>query len=179
MEDQTGLVHHIEAPDSKQWEPSTRSTANGERVTSALEIAGDDIAFARSGVLVHAVPMHRGPAISVPGDTFWKGATGAIPPPEAPPADILLHCKDGDDRQTLRISWDMSWSDVLDLLKETFHRACVFEYDPFPQPEPEQAAASVQMPSSVSVSTLEATQRQILRQSPTAATRFWWHLHGS
>ena len=148
MDDQKGMVHHIEAPDSNQWEPSTRSTANGERVTSALEIAGDDIA--RSGILVRAVPMHHGPAISVPGDTFWKGATGAIPPPEAPPADILLHCKDGDDRKTLRISWDMSWSDVLDLLRETFHRACVFEYDPYP-PEPEETAASVQLPSCVSV----------------------------
>ena len=29
-----------------------------------------------------------------------------------------------------------------------------------------------------SVFTLEATQRQILRQSPTDATRFWWHCLG-
>lgn len=130
MDAQQGVVYHVEAPHSKQWEPSTRSTANGERVTSALEIAGDDIAFAQSGALVRAVPMHHGPAISVPGDTFWKGASGAIQPPEAPPADILMHCKDGEDRTTLRISWDMSWSDVLDLLRETFHRACVFEYTP-------------------------------------------------
>ena len=27
--------------------------------------------------------------------------------------------------------------------------------------------------------TLEATHRQILSQSPTYATRFWWHLYGS
>ena len=27
--------------------------------------------------------------------------------------------------------------------------------------------------------TLEATQGQILSQSPTHATRFWWHLYGS
>jgi len=27
--------------------------------------------------------------------------------------------------------------------------------------------------------TLEATQGQILSQSSTYATRFWWHLHGS
>jgi len=27
--------------------------------------------------------------------------------------------------------------------------------------------------------TLEATQGQILNQSPTDATRFWWHLYGS
>ena len=27
--------------------------------------------------------------------------------------------------------------------------------------------------------TLEATQGQILSQSPTDATRFWWHLYGS
>ena len=29
------------------------------------------------------------------------------------------------------------------------------------------------------LSTLEATQGQILIQSPTDATRFWWHLYGS
>ena len=29
------------------------------------------------------------------------------------------------------------------------------------------------------VSTLEATQGKILSQSPTDATRFWWHLFGS
>ena len=29
------------------------------------------------------------------------------------------------------------------------------------------------------VPTLEASQRQILSQSPTDATRFWWHLYGS
>ena len=29
------------------------------------------------------------------------------------------------------------------------------------------------------VAALEATQRQILIQSPTDATRFWWHLYGS
>jgi len=29
------------------------------------------------------------------------------------------------------------------------------------------------------VSTLEATQGQILSQSPADATRFWWHLYGS
>jgi len=27
--------------------------------------------------------------------------------------------------------------------------------------------------------TLEATQGQILSQSPTDATRFWWHMYGS
>ena len=27
--------------------------------------------------------------------------------------------------------------------------------------------------------TLEVTQGQILSQSPTDATRFWWHLYGS
>ena len=27
--------------------------------------------------------------------------------------------------------------------------------------------------------TLEATQGQILNQSPTDATRFWWHVYGS
>jgi len=27
--------------------------------------------------------------------------------------------------------------------------------------------------------TLEATQGQILSQSPTDATRFWWHLYGA
>ena len=29
------------------------------------------------------------------------------------------------------------------------------------------------------ISTLEATQGQILSQSPTDATQFWWHLYGS
>jgi len=29
------------------------------------------------------------------------------------------------------------------------------------------------------LSTLEATQGQILSQSPTDASRFWWHLYGS
>jgi len=29
------------------------------------------------------------------------------------------------------------------------------------------------------VATLEVTQGQILSQSPTDATRFWWHLYGS
>jgi len=29
------------------------------------------------------------------------------------------------------------------------------------------------------VSTLEATQGQILSQSSADATRFWWHLYGS
>ena len=29
------------------------------------------------------------------------------------------------------------------------------------------------------VATLEVTQGQILSQSPTDVTRFWWHLYGS
>ena len=33
--------------------------------------------------------------------------------------------------------------------------------------------------SEVAFLTLEATKRQILSQSPTDATRFWWHLCGS
>jgi hypothetical protein len=126
MDDQDGIVYHLEAPES-QWDKPTRSTADGNHVTSALEIAGDEIRFPASGAIVRAVPMRSGPAISVPGDTFWKGATGMVPEEEAPPEDILMHCTDGEDRKTLRISWDMSWSDVLDLLKESFHRACVFE----------------------------------------------------
>ena len=34
-------------------------------------------------------------------------------------------------------------------------------------------------PFILSISTLEVTQGQILSQSPTDATRFWWHLYGS
>uniref|UniRef100_A0A7S4KL73 Uncharacterized protein n=2 Tax=Guillardia theta TaxID=55529 RepID=A0A7S4KL73_GUITH len=45
-----------------------------------------------------------------------------------PPDDIALHCKDGEVQMTLYITWDMSWSDILDLLKQKFHRACVFSY---------------------------------------------------
>ena len=33
--------------------------------------------------------------------------------------------------------------------------------------------------SSIPHGTLEVTQGQILTQSPTDATRFWWHLYGS
>ena len=40
-----------------------------------------------------------------------------------------------------------------------------------------QVAQAVAM--ALSRSTLEETQGQILSQSPTDATRFWWHFYGS
>ena len=45
------------------------------------------------------------------------------------PPDIVMHCRDGDVTVTVRVSWDMSWSDVLDTLKATFGRAVIFEYE--------------------------------------------------
>jgi hypothetical protein len=45
------------------------------------------------------------------------------------PPDIVMHCNDGDVKTTIRVTWDMSWSDVLDTLKATFGRAVIFEYE--------------------------------------------------
>jgi len=47
-------------------------------------------------------------------------------------------------------------------------------------PHPDQSSRSpVQRDSENGGATLEVTQGQILSQSPTDATRFWWHLYGS
>ncbi len=142
----------IKAPES--WAEAERTHVNGHTVSSALEVAGDDMRFPPTGATVRAVPARHesagsnnklivvsGPptAISRPGDTFWKGASGRKPqrigdPPKAsddtmedenPPAalvapnDIILCCTDGDDKHEteVRVTWDMSWSDVLDQLK--------------------------------------------------------------
>ena len=45
------------------------------------------------------------------------------------PPDIVMHCRDGEATMTVRVTWDMSWSDVLDSLKVTFGRAVIFEYE--------------------------------------------------
>eukprot|EP00286_Rhodomonas_abbreviata_P001414 CAMPEP_0181289360 /NCGR_PEP_ID=MMETSP1101-20121128/842_1 /TAXON_ID=46948 /ORGANISM="Rhodomonas abbreviata, Strain Caron Lab Isolate" /LENGTH=2547 /DNA_ID=CAMNT_0023393579 /DNA_START=238 /DNA_END=7881 /DNA_ORIENTATION=- len=118
------------------WDVETHSDSNGHDVTSALEIPGDDMA----GALVRAVPIVGSifgapkEAVSVPGDTYWKGALGQPVArnagEEEPPPPIDLICIDGDNKsKTISITWDMSWSDVLDQLRIEFKRACVFSYD--------------------------------------------------
>ena len=82
----------------------------------------------------------------VVGTTWWKGASGMAPSMGQPPPDITLLCLDddkvmpeGDDaeddplrvkapRVEVVITWSMSWSDVLDLLRYQFGRAVYFEY---------------------------------------------------
>lgn len=139
----------------------TTTQVDGHAVTSALEVAGDDVHFPATGATVRAVPAREvngkntlvvagapRKAISRPGDTFWKGASGCKPPRigegagegeededgplkladiEAPP-DITMYCRDGDSTIALRITWEMSWSDVLDMLRMRFGRAVVFTY---------------------------------------------------
>uniref|UniRef100_A0A7S0HRZ3 Uncharacterized protein n=1 Tax=Hanusia phi TaxID=3032 RepID=A0A7S0HRZ3_9CRYP len=62
---------------------------------------------------------------------------------EQPPPDIVIRCIDEYDpvfvgeyvpqvqrrTEVLKITWNMSWSDVLDLLKFTFGRAAIFQYE--------------------------------------------------
>lgn len=81
-------------------------------------------------------------AISVPGDTAWRGAQGALVDAGKPPPDIVLICQDEDlydDIDSAKanaptaevrvvITWDMSWSDVLDELKGVCGRAVLFKY---------------------------------------------------
>ncbi|EKX41290.1 hypothetical protein GUITHDRAFT_112751 [Guillardia theta CCMP2712] len=104
-------------------------------VTSALEITGDVVELPRTHAIVRAVPISQvGNSISMPGDRDWKYANimsqkvNDVQKIQNPPDDIALHCKDGEVQMTLYITWDMSWSDILDLLKQKFHRACVFSY---------------------------------------------------
>ena len=110
---------------------------------------GDDVQFPSTGATVRAVPAKPRKAISRPGDTFWKGASGrkparigedvhdedddvdaAVPPQRAlaAPSDIKMHCRDGENTITVNVTWEMSWSDVLDMLRVTFGRAVVFQY---------------------------------------------------
>lgn len=122
---------------------------NGHDVSSALEIAGNEISFPKTGATVRAVPIadldlqayqpvertstHR--ADSRPGDTFWKGAHGVAPPPPPPPPDITMVCREegreDEEGVELVITWNMSWSDVLDLLRLHFGRSCIFSYKGF------------------------------------------------
>jgi hypothetical protein len=216
--DKNGL---LKAPES--WAEAQKTNVNGHAVTSALEVAGDNVQFPRTGAAVRAVPakgnrtaatgkliVGGGPrtASSLPGDTFWKGASGrkpvrpldekptginkelgresaekvsaalanaanaskraaaaaakaaaevhggnpipveeyyedagvkyyedagvksiaekvAEPPTIATPPDIIVHCRDGDKTTTLTVTWEMSWSDVLDRLMTEFGRAVV------------------------------------------------------
>jgi hypothetical protein len=107
-------------------------------VSSALEIAGNDMVFPKTGATVRAVPIADISAqahnpTSRPGDTYWKGAQGTIPGKPAPPPDIILVCKEEDDMskapgKELLVTWDMSWSDVLDMLRFHYGRAVVFTY---------------------------------------------------
>lgn len=79
------------------------------------------------------------------GSTFWKGAVGAPPDFGKPPPDIVLLCQDTDRIPLnnaeeddafafkapiveITITWNMSWSDVLDLLRYQFGRAVIFQY---------------------------------------------------
>ena len=79
------------------------------------------------------------------GATFWKGAVGAPPDLGKPPPDIVLLCQDADrvhldndDEDDafafkapiveITVTWSMSWSDVLDLLRYQFGRAVIFQY---------------------------------------------------
>jgi hypothetical protein len=75
---------------------------------------------------------------------FWKGTSGKPDDMGSPPPDITLYCYDddkllapGEEEDPLQekappvelvISWNLSWSDVLDLLRNQFGRAVVFEY---------------------------------------------------
>ena len=132
----------IKAPDS--WAEQERTHINGHKISSALEVAGDEVHFPATGATVRAVPAKMNTAISRPGDTFWRGASGLKPPrigedvgeaavsgggvSTAAPPDIVMHCRDDEETVTVRVRWDMSWSDVLDTLRVTFGRAVVFEY---------------------------------------------------
>ena len=79
------------------------------------------------------------------GSTYWKGVSST--PTDlvgSPPPDITLLCLDDDNARRrggdddpvavkappveLTITWNMSWSDVLDLLSYRFGRAVYFEY---------------------------------------------------
>jgi hypothetical protein len=132
----------IKAPES--WAGAEQTHVNGHAVSSALEVAGNDVHFPATGAAVRAVPAKQESA-----GTFWKGASGRKPPrigdapdafadaedenPPAPlvaPSDIILYCTDGDDKHEteVRVTWEMSWSDVLDELKVKFGRAVVFKY---------------------------------------------------
>eukprot|EP00960_Hanusia_phi_P006740 192725-Hanusia_phi.AAC.1 len=115
--------------------PLESPRVTGMQISSALEIAGDDVELPQTHAIVRAVPISQvGNSISVPGDRDWKYANimsqniKNIHKMNKPPDDIALHCKDGSTMITLYITWDMSWSDILDLLKQKFHRACVFSY---------------------------------------------------
>ena len=148
----------IQAPES--WKDAMRTHVNGHAVSSALEVAGNDVRFPATGATVRAVPAKYDDeneskvivgsarrAVSRPGDTFWKGASGRKPlrvgdapdlnsdedenPPVpllAPP-DIIMQCYDGDNPMVeICVTWEMSWSDVLDVLKVNFSRAVIFTY---------------------------------------------------
>ncbi len=123
-----------------------RVNTNGEAKGQEVEAAGQEVGQGNSFQdLMHSAMFGKQKvAISVPGDTFWHGAQGAPVDVGKPPPDILLKCQDSDwyddidtpklseiderDDPIVRISWDMSWSDVLDELKAQCGRAVLFEY---------------------------------------------------
>jgi len=137
----------IQAPGS--WAEEQQTEVNGHAVSSALEVAGDDVQFPATGATVRAVAAKPRKAISRPGDTFWKGASGrkparigedvdegdndeeaAAPRQQAlvAPCDIKILCRDGESTNEVTVTWDMSWSDVLDTLRVKFGRAVIFQY---------------------------------------------------
>ncbi len=103
---------------------------SAEKVAAALVNSANAAKRAAVAAAEAAAEVHGGNPIPVGEDYEDEGVKSIAekvtePPTIATPPDIIVHCRDGDKTTTLKVTWEMSWSDVLDMLTTEFGRAVV------------------------------------------------------